>query len=79
MVMAQRMARLAFDGGHMSEMTHDTPVDPGGGGDDQPKASRRAKRPWVKPEVAQLPPLTELTLQTGAPIGGGGGGGGTVF
>lgn len=55
----------------MNEMKHDS--------DDQPKAARPAKRPWVKPEVTQLPPLTELTLQTGAPIGGGGGGGGTVF
>ena len=62
----------------MSDTTHDTPVDRGGGSDDQPKV-RRGKRPWVKPEVEQLPPLTELTLQTGAPIGGGGGGGGTVF
>ena len=66
----------------MSETTHDLPVDQGGGSDDQPKSSRRARRPWVKPEVAQLPPLTELTLQTGSPIDGGGGtggGGGTVF
>ena len=38
----------------------------------------RARTPWIRPEVTELPPLTELTLQTGDPIGGGGGtGGGT--
>jgi len=43
---------------------------------------RDSRRPWVKPEVAELPRLTELTLQTGSPIDGGGdtgGGGSTVF
>lgn len=48
-----------------------------------PDSNRSAeKRPWVPPEVRELPPLTELTLVTGAPIPGGGdtgGGGGTVF
>lgn len=42
------------------------------------EAGERA--PWVPPEVTELPPLTDLTLQTGDPIGGGGGsGGGSVF
>ncbi len=42
----------------------------------------RRKRPWVPPEVTELPRLTDLTLQTGSPIGGigdPGGGGSTVF
>lgn len=34
---------------------------------------------WEPPQLSKLPPLTELTLATGGPIGGGGGGGGTVF
>jgi len=34
----------------------------------------------VKPEITELPRLTDLTLQTGDPIGGGGDtGGSTVF
>jgi hypothetical protein len=40
------------------------------------------RRPWVKPAVADLPRLTELTLTTGPGIpgsGGPGGGGSTVF
>ena len=40
------------------------------------------KLPWVKPLIDDLPRLTDLTLQTGSPIGGGGdtsGGGGSVF
>lgn len=38
-------------------------------------------RPWIPPRIEDLPPLTELTLATGDPIGGGGdpGGGSTVF
>lgn len=39
-------------------------------------------QPWVTPEIVDLPPLTDLTLQTGAGIVGGGGiggGGSTVF
>jgi hypothetical protein len=66
----------------MSETPHDIPADQGGGRDDQPQSARRARRAWVKPEVVQLPPLTDLTLQTLSPIvggGGTGGGGGTVF
>lgn len=46
--------------------------------DTTPPAPRRA---WVRPQVADLPRLTELTLQTGPGIPGGGGtggGGGTV-
>jgi len=36
--------------------------------------------PWVPPRIEELPPLTDLTLQTGSPIDGGGdtGGGGSV-
>jgi hypothetical protein len=41
------------------------------------------KRPWVRPELKELPRLTDLTLQTGTAIGGGGsiigGTGSTVF
>jgi hypothetical protein len=40
------------------------------------------RRPWTAPRVAELPRLTELTLQTGDFIpgtGGTGGGGSTVF
>ncbi|HEX8245105.1 MAG TPA: hypothetical protein VF541_16460 [Longimicrobium sp.] len=40
------------------------------------------RRPWVKPAVADLPRLTELTLATGPGIPGSGtpqNGGGTVF
>lgn len=48
--------------------------------DGSPPASGRSR--WMPPELIELPPLTELTLQTGGPIGGGGdtgGGGSTVF
>lgn len=37
---------------------------------------------WEPPTLEELPPLTELTLQSGPPIGGGGdtgGSGSTVF
>lgn len=39
------------------------------------------KKAWVAPEVTELPRLTDLTLQTGSPIGGIGdpGSGSTVF
>jgi hypothetical protein len=39
------------------------------------------RRPWVSPAVTELPKLTELTLDSGDPIGGGGdpGSGSTVF
>jgi hypothetical protein len=40
------------------------------------------RRAWVRPTVEELPPLTDLTLQTGPGIPGGGGvggGGSTVF
>lgn len=46
---------------------------------DPPGADRR---PWTPPRLEELPPLTDLTLQTGDPISGGGdtgGGGSTVF
>lgn len=40
----------------------------------------RELMPWVEPQVTELPPLTELTLQSGIPGGGNtGGGGSTVF
>ena len=46
-----------------------------------------AKRAWVEPKITDLPPLTELTLQSGAAGGGGavggtggtGGGGSLIF
>jgi hypothetical protein len=41
-----------------------------------------ARQQWEKPTLSKLPPLTELTLQTGGAIpggGGSGGGGSTVF
>jgi hypothetical protein len=44
--------------------------------------SREGRRAWVRPTVEELPPLTDLTLQTGPGIPGGGGtggGGSTVF
>jgi hypothetical protein len=52
--------------------------------DDQPRAARpdsKPKRPWVRPELTELPRLTDLTLQTGSPIPGFGdpGSGSTVF
>jgi hypothetical protein len=37
------------------------------------------RRAWSPPALEALPKLTDLTLQTGAPIPGGGGPGGTVF
>jgi len=51
---------------------------------DQPRAARpdsQRKRPWVSPELTELPRLTDLTLQTGSPIPGFGdpGSGSTVF
>jgi hypothetical protein len=51
--------------------------------DQSPAAPTAApRRPWTAPAVADLPRLTELTLQTGGFIPGGGGtggGGSTVF
>lgn len=47
-----------------------------------PTSAPRERRPWVQPQVTELPRLTELTLQTGPGIPGGGGtggGGSTVF
>ena len=49
-----------------------------------PRAARpdaSAKRPWVRPELTELPRVTDLTLQTGSPIPGFGdpGSGSTVF
>ncbi len=52
---------------------------PSPGGEPDGRADRA---PWIRPEVEELPPLTDLTLMTGDPIGGGGdtgGGGTTVF
>ena len=45
---------------------------------ERPEAAS-VRKPWVAPALTQLPPLTELTLQTGGGIGGGGSGGSTVF
>ena len=39
-------------------------------------SSQTPRREWVSPRVADLPRLTELTLQTGSGIPGGGGTGG---
>lgn len=45
-----------------------------------PEAPSAGKKSWKKPAVTELPRLTDLTLQTGGPIGGGGdSGGSTVF
>jgi len=53
---------------------------------DSPEAGTRRsptkRRAWQNPTIVELPKLTELTLQSGGPIGGGGGtggGGSTVF
>jgi hypothetical protein len=45
-------------------------------------ASPAARQAWVRPTLTELPPLTNLTLQTGPGIPGGGGiggGGSTVI
>ena len=60
-------------------MDPQTNSTPGGEGRDRVPS---AKKPWVTPELVELPRLTDLTLQTGSPIDGGGdtgGGGSTVF
>lgn len=49
---------------------------------DSPSHERPKRDPWVRPEIRELPKLTNLTLQTGSPIpgdGNTGGGGSTVF
>ena len=51
-------------------------------GGESPDRAPSGKKPWVAPELVELPRLTDLTLQTGSPIDGGGdtgGGGSTVF
>ena len=47
----------------------------------QPASPGSQKKQWVKPELTELPRLTDLTLQTGSPIPGFGnpGDGSTVF
>jgi len=46
----------------------------------RPNRTPSERRPWVAPAVTELPKLTDLTLDSGDPIGGGGGtGGSTVF
>lgn len=60
-------------------MAHDPRSRPPAGGDERPPASRR---PWTPPALEELPPLTDLTLQTGSEIEGDGDtgdGGSTVF
>ena len=46
-----------------------------------PQPGSKSKRPWVTPELIELPRLTDLTLQTSVPIPGFGdpGSGSTVF
>jgi hypothetical protein len=39
-------------------------------------ASPETRQAWVRPALVELPPLTDLTLQTGPGIPGGGGTGG---
>jgi hypothetical protein len=48
---------------------------------DPVREEKRDRKPWVDPQVQDLPKLTDLTLLTGSPIGGGGntGTGSTVF
>ena len=58
------------------------PKHPESGGQPQlPQPGSTRKRPWVTPELIELPRLTDLTLQTGVPIPGFGdpGSGSTVF
>jgi len=46
---------------------------------DMPNGARHDERKlWTRPEVEDLPKLTDLTLLTGSPIPGGGGTGGTT-
>ncbi|MDH3369679.1 MAG: hypothetical protein OEO17_17720 [Gemmatimonadota bacterium] len=53
-----------------------TAPNPGPNADLPPTEKKR----WTKPQITDLPRLTDLTLQTGSPIGGGGDtGGSTVF
>lgn len=41
-------------------------------------STRKLLRRWIKPEIEQLPRLSELTLQSPIPGGGGTGGGGST-
>lgn len=43
------------------------------------QSDRERVRPWSPPRIKKLPPLTDLTLQTGDPVQGGVDGGSTVF
>lgn len=50
--------------------------------EDEGQSEAAERSPWTPPRIDELPPLTELTLATGDPIGGDGdtgGGGSTVF
>ena len=63
-------------------MTEPKPPDPPAGSPRQHPKQNLPREPWVDPKLTELPPLAELTLQSGPPIGGGGntgGGGSTVF
>jgi hypothetical protein len=47
--------------------------------EDRPETKAEAREPWVRPVIEELPPLTELTLQSGgAPEGGSIDGGGNI-
>jgi hypothetical protein len=52
-------------------MDHAQQIEPSGAG-------LAERKPWVSPEIKDLPKLTDLTLLTGSPIPGGGGTGGTT-
>ena len=56
-------------------MTYDPGAPPEENSPDQPLPGRKLL--WSAPEVKELPRLTDLTLQTGVPIGGTGNPGGT--
>ncbi len=59
-------------------MTDVVEADVGSARDAPPNERKR----WVPPSIDDLPRLTDLTLQTGSPIGGGGDtglGGSSVF
>ena len=72
------MTRLSRFASHPAAPRQDSAMGDAVGPDVQTTSSH--KRRWVAPEISDLPRLTDLTLQTGSPIGGGGDtGGSSVF